>query len=351
MAAIKPVMTLIEFAAIFEPKLQTWVKEKTHTYNQYTQDGHILEWLKYIEKLTASGGKRIRPYLMYLTAQQQTDTVWRCAIALELFHLFCLIHDDIIDEANARRGVTTVHRYIAQRLQAEERICNVDHIGYSQALLLGDLVLSWVFELMNGTDIPASARRTFQAMVDEVVIGQMIDVEIMTRSQVSESFILEKMYLKTASYTFIRPMLIGAELADANAATKSSFQEFGKSLGLAFQVQDDLLDLMTPSTTSGKSVFTDLRDRQHTFFTQHILDKGNLEQKEALCALWGKPLTEEDRPAIEKLFTDTGAFESGQAKMNQFFNEAETVLANTEFASELKDQLQQLSAYLRNRHS
>lgn len=348
-------MILSEFATVFEPKLQLWIKEKISSYGQYTHDAYPLEWIGYIEKLAGSGGKRIRPYLMFIMAQHnkgvQEELIWQVSLALELFHLFCLIHDDIIDAGEARRGVTTVHKYIAHRLKDENRVCDTDHIGIAQALLLGDLVLSWVYELMNNPTIPSAARKTFQTMVDEVLIGQMIDVEIMTRSQVNEALIIEKMYLKTASYTFIRPMLLGACLGECGEAVQKFCIDFGRNLGLAFQVQDDLLDLTVPSSISGKTSFADLRDRQHTFFSQHILEKGSLAQKELLCSLWGKTLTENDRSMIENLFISTGALDSGQAKMNQFFDQANSVLVQATLPEDVRMSLAWLSKYLRNRNA
>lgn len=346
-------MNIAEFSHLFEPKLLQWVEKKIASYQQYTDDVSVLEWIGYLEKLIRAGGKRIRPYLVFLMhhslVKEESETVWNVCIGLELFHLFALIHDDIMDKGAVRRGVMTSHRYISQRLKEDQRICEADHIGESQAILLGDLVFSWSYELLNTPGVTSSVKQVFQIMVDEVVIGQMLDVDIMTRSRVSEKLITEKMYLKTAGYTFVQPLLLGATLANADERILDFCKDFGKSLGLAFQIQDDLLDLQSSADVIGKNAFSDLRERQHTYFSQYIVDHGDAKARDTLCELWGKDLTESDRVLVSTLFESSGSLAYGKSIMQNYFNAADVALAASTLDLAKRDHFAQLSAYIRNR--
>lgn len=346
-------MNLADFGVQLEPRLRKWVQTKVHSYHSFTADQLVLEWIAYIEQLIAAGGKRVRPYLVYVMytalASAPQENIWQLCMSLELFHLFALIHDDIIDKADTRRGIVTSQQFISKRLQENNGHGDLTHVGVAQAILLGDLVLAWSFELLEDAKVSARVKGVFQNMINEVVIGQMLDVELMTRSKVDINLIKQKMFLKTASYTFIHPLLLGANCANAGEATLQFCENFGRALGLAFQIQDDLFDLTSSTAVFGKKIFTDLKDCQHTYFTQYILDHGSEQEKEQLCALWGKELTEADRDQVMGLFTKSGALNFGMSQMAEFFQQAETLLLAQPDDVHYKEPFQRLVAYIRNR--
>jgi geranylgeranyl diphosphate synthase type I len=270
--------------------------------------------------------------------EQEDEGALRLLVALELFHLFCLVHDDIIDKGAERHSIPTVHRFVAAELDKVDHLCdsawhNHEHIGNAQAILLGDMLFAWSQEVFhNSRDFSCGtlheARRYFNFMIDEVVIGEMLDVDMMTRHATSKDAIYQKMLLKTASYTFIRPLQIGAALAGCGEQCEQFCHDLGLALGLAFQIQDDLLDIVGTSKSTQKSIFSDLRDHQHTYFTQYILEHGTSAQKLKLRDLLGHDVQPEDRLEVIELFGSSGALAHGMTTIRRHLADACCLIHN-----------------------
>lgn len=261
------------FKKKFDPYIRKCLDKKIGEVAKYTKDYLILDYVRYIKIIVLSGGKRIRPYIAYLMYEalggKEERKAFQFLVSLELFHSFCLVHDDIMDKASLRHGTPTVHKYVVDALKKEKRLSDLKHAGNSQAILIGDLLFSWSQEILNlnkefDQKIADKVKRLFYEMVDEVTVGQMIDVDITTRKTVSKELIDEKTRLKTAGYSFIKPFQIGAALAGKETSEVEKFcKEFGLRMGIAFQIQDDLFD------SSDKS------QNQHTYFTYFkSLEKG-----------------------------------------------------------------------------
>lgn len=247
------ILGLPTFKESFDAYLTDYILQKIAQLKKLTSDETILDYVDHAIKIvTSEQGKRLRPYVSYLMYSvlggDNPQKALKTLVALELFHAFSLVHDDIIDIESTRRGIETTHLYIANKIQ--KRSLNVDHthIGESHAIVVGDLINNWSQELLDTTtDFPETilrrARACFRAMGDEVALGQMIDIDITAREAVTQDLQDEKTRLKTASYTFVWPMLIGATLANQDTiAIKTFCKEFGQRLGLVFQAQDDLFD-------------------------------------------------------------------------------------------------------------
>jgi geranylgeranyl diphosphate synthase type I len=323
-------MTLSVFRQQFQSLFATYVREKSQANARLADDAFIGDLIRYTERLVGEG-KRIRPYLTWTMYEAcsgtSTDAIIRLTMALELFHVFALVHDDVMDRGTSRHGVPTVHVAARDRLQEDRRAGDIVHAADGHAILIGDLLAQWsqdVFFSTPGIDEEARQRAApyFSQMIEEVIVGQMIDLDLTTRSDVTRGLIERKMALKTSGYTFIRPMQIGAALAGAPLSTIEWCVAFGTALGRAFQIQDDLLDLMTPSTETGKTAFSDLQERQHTLFTQYIREQGSDEQRGELDALFGAKLTEEDRPRVTALLERSGALTNGRTEIASSLQEA-----------------------------
>jgi geranylgeranyl diphosphate synthase type I len=188
-------------------------------------------------------------------------------------------------------------------------------------------------------------------MIDEVVIGQMLDVDMMTRRDTSLDVIQQKTLLKTASYTFIRPLQIGAALADKSAECEEFCHELGLGLGMAFQTQDDLLDLIGTPATTQKTLFSDLRENQHTIFTQYILEYGSETERETLRQLLGADLQPQDRDRVIDLFESSGAIAHGRATIECYLDRACRAIDTAPLQSEDKQAFYGLAGYIRGRVS
>ncbi len=349
--------TLQAFRKIFDPHLAAVLKKRTQATGKFTSDQDVKNLVEYASALTLSGGKRVRPYLAWTMYQafdgKKSNAVLDTLAALELFHIFGLLHDDIIDRGTTRHGIPTTQYAVATRLTKQKRRGDLPHIAEGQAILLGDLIFAWVTQLLHApqfnTTITQRVSSHFYRMVDEVVIGQMLDVDLMTRVSASSQLVNEKMRLKTASYTFVRPMQIGAALAGASSSTDRFCEEFGIALGLAFQIQDDLFDLILPAKQLGKAAFSDLSNRQHTVFTQYIFDHGTSTQKKQLAHLFGATLSEKDRSKIKTLFTDSHALAHGEQLMNKQFDIATSAGQRAKLPKNAKQELLDLVMYIRHR--
>ncbi|MBF8249967.1 MAG: hypothetical protein HW400_568 [Candidatus Levybacteria bacterium] len=265
------------FKQRFDIYLEKYLDRKIKNISKFTNNSSILNYISYLKKNSLSGGKRIRPYLAYLMykalGEKKEEQTLKFLVSLEIFHTFCLVHDDIMDKSGLRHGIPTAHTYITDMLKQEKRIGDLSHVGNSQAILLGDILLTWSQKIINSDkyfsqEIMKQVRAYFYEMVDEVSVGQMIDVDMVTRKKVSKELIDEKTKLKTAGYSFTKPLLIGAALSGKNTKEVEKFcKAFGLAIGIAFQTQDDLLDVISSDNKLGKTTSLDKSQNQHTYFT------------------------------------------------------------------------------------
>ncbi len=322
------------------------------------QDAFLNETFSHI-KLLAEHGKRVRPYVALLAFEAaggtSASTPWDALIGIELIHLFALIHDDLIDQGAMRHNVETIQTLVRRRLQEKDRHGDQKRVADSQALLIGDLVHVWahkhlaqvICEAKNGHQVAA----TLFQLLEEVIMGQSLDVDLTTRASEPYELIEQKMLLKTARYTFSRPMQLGVALSGNQSVELLRFcQEFGDQLGLAFQLQDDWFDLIAAEQRTGKSGFRDIEEAQQTFFTCFIYKEGTLAQQERLARLLGYPLSKEQQEEAYTLFTEVGAMKNGERLIEKYFLDAERILTQATFLSEEgKQPFQALLQFLKSR--
>lgn len=354
-------LDLSAFRGCFQPYLESLIAEKTRECEQHAPSPELRFICDYPRRLAVAGGKRLRPYAAYLMFRalggQGDERALKLLVSLELFHLFCLVHDDIIDNGTQRHGLPTVQRAIAMRLDKNnpdgERIAN------AQALLLGDMIFAWAQEAFHSNrDFDAAtlsaARRPFSRMIDEVVLGEMMDVDMMAREVTTFAAIHQKMLLKTASYTFIRPLQIGAALSGAvgrRPETEAFCHDFGLAVGLAFQIQDDLLDLTGMPQATQKTLFSDLREGQHTYFTQYVFECGTAAQREQLSEWMGADIQPEDHTDILALFEASGALLQGRADIARYLQRAQELLYSSPIPRRHYPAFENLLSRLNNRCS
>lgn len=302
------VMRIQAFKKRFDKALVRVLDRKTREMQSLTQDAHTRSVVAHTKTLATAGGKRIRPYLAYIAyraAGGRSERVIDTLVGLELFHVFALVHDDIMDRGESRHGVSTAHV----------------KFGDAQAILVGDLLFNWASEII----APTNGQPIFAKMVDEVILGQMLDVDAVQRDRVTDQFIEDKMRLKTASYSFIRPMQFGVLMAKNEKRKMKDLmgfcEKFGLALGIAFQIQDDLLDLTGTSKRLGKSVMNDVKEGQKTVFTQYA--SRDPKNQALLNRMKGKKPTASDQKRLKKMFVESGAIEYGIEVMETLFDEAE----------------------------
>lgn len=219
------------------------------------------------------GGKRIRPILCLMGNElfnEIHEDAYHLAAAVELFHNFTLIHDDIMDAASLRRGMETIHTKYNQ----------------STAILSGDVMMIQSYEELNKINGSYLQKilRIFNKTAKEVCEGQQYDMDFENQEQVSLEAYIEMITLKT-SVLLAASLEMGAIIGGASEGNCKHLYEFGKNLGIAFQIQDDYLDAFGDPTKFGKEVGGDIRQNKKTFLLLHTLDVAPQEQRAELHAL------------------------------------------------------------------
>jgi len=319
---------MLDFKKIFDESLASFVGKKIKSVYDIVAQNKIFSYVSYVSDYIFSGWKRIRPYVCYLTyagfGGKNIEEIVAFSRIFELFHTMALIHDDFIDKSDKRHNIQTVHCFINSSFD------NL-HIANWQAVLVWDLVLNWMYELLFshydfGEKELNLARKQIFETIQEVILGEMIDVDMMLWNVTTNQEIQKKNLYKTARYTFARPMLVWAILAWVDEENKSKIFELWEQLGLAFQIRDDLLDLTNGDPT--KSWFSDVQEGQQTFFTQFILENWTRKQSDFLKSCLGRKLSTGEIMELQAIFDSSGAIELWKQKIiehikksNEIFDE------------------------------
>ncbi|MEV8022131.1 polyprenyl synthetase family protein [Streptomyces sp. NPDC086554] len=307
------------------PDLEALRRHVDTTLNRFLEDKAALaralcmpgEVIRALDDFLAAGGKRLRPLLCVLgwhaaAGDGPIAPVIQVGAALEMFHAFVLIHDDVMDNSATRRGQPTVHRALAARHAADRPRASAEHLGASAAILIGDLALTWSDELLHTAGLtPAQLCRVLPVidrMRTEVMYGQYLDLAATGRPTADVARALTIIRYKTATYTVERPLHTGAALANATPATQAALSDYALPIGEAFQLRDDLLGVFGTPETTGKPCLDDLRDGKHTVLLAVAFQSADRDQEQLLRTLIGDPELGEDGAArIRKVLVDTGA--------------------------------------------
>jgi len=290
------------------------------------------------------GGKRVRP-VMVLMGNQLFDEIkeeaWHLATAVELFHNFSLVHDDIMDKAPLRRGRETVHH----------------KYGESSALLAGDVMLVTAYEYINKlpSELIHKIITLFNKTAKEVCEGQQIDMNFENKEKVSLDEYVEMITLKT-SVLLASSLQMGAVLGGAGLGNQQHLYEFGKNLGIAFQVQDDYLDAFGDPEKFGKQVGGDILANKKTFLMIHAMEACNEQQKKELIGLMNidQSSKESQKSKIDKvlqIFRGCGSDQWADSLKEQYFQKALYHLEEIAVLSKRKTHLHELAGSLLKRES
>ncbi|BCL12998.1 polyprenyl synthetase family protein [Micromonospora sagamiensis] len=226
-----------------------------------------------VEAFVLRGGKRLRPAFGYWgyrgAGGVDSDQVVATLAALEFVQASALIHDDLMDRSDTRRGEPAVHRRFASRHRASGWTGDAEGFGDAAAILLGDLCLVWSDEMLHSAGLDARtlarARPVFDEMRTEVTVGQYLDVLTQATGDTSLERAGKVARYKSAKYTVERPLLLGAALAGATAEVEATYSAYGLPLGEAFQLRDDVLGVFGDPAQTGKPAGDDLREGKRTY--------------------------------------------------------------------------------------
>ena len=296
----------------------------------------LYEPIKYVLSM---GGKRIRPTLMLLAYNlynENPEDILMNACALETYHNYTLLHDDLMDNADMRRGHLTVHK----------------KWNNNTAILSGDSMLVLAFQRMMQCDTKhlKDILDLFTVTALEIGEGQQYDMEFETRNDVKEEEYIEMIRLKT-SVLLACALKIGAILADASAEDAENLYKFGEQIGLAFQLQDDYLDVYGDSKVFGKEIGGDITSNKKTYMLINAFNKANDAQRKELTR-WVSARDfdrNEKVDAVTRLYNEIGIDQLAQDKIAYYFAQSKKFLDAVNVPEEKKEELRKYAQKMMKR--
>lgn len=282
------------------------IYEKAFSRNNFNSSPTNL--YKPVEHIMGMQGKKIRPLLLLLSLDMfggKVEEGLNPAFAMEVFHNFTLVHDDIMDQADIRRGEPTVHK----------------KFGTNAAILAGDVMLAYAYKYL--TTVPLhhvpAMMGVFNKTAIEIFEGQQMDVDFETRTDVSLEEYLKMIEYKT-SVLLACCVQLGAILGNASEADQAAVYQFGLNLGLSFQIKDDLLDAFGEGEKVGKKIGGDILQNKKTYLYISTLSRCNSAQAEKLKALASEKDETVKINGVKALMVETGAKAATEAKAEELYN-------------------------------
>ncbi|HYP45762.1 MAG TPA: polyprenyl synthetase family protein [Propionibacteriaceae bacterium] len=309
-----------------------------------------------------SGGKRLRPAFAvwsYVGAcglpVHELDGLLAAAASLELLHVSALVHDDVMDSSDLRRGRPAAHRQFETLHRDAGWLGDPQAYGRAGAILLGDLLLMWSVELAQRSGLPEKALARglpiLEAMRTEVTAGQYLDIVAQARPwpaspQGPEASVIgaaeqalaeadRVVEFKSARYTVSRPCQLGAALGGGSSALHRSLAEYGSPLGRAFQFRDDLLGVFGDPQVTGKPTGDDLREGKRTVLVAHAFAHASPSARRLLVATLGDPaLDAAGVAALQQVIADSGAMDACEARISEGYQRALAALDGADLSEE-----------------
>jgi geranylgeranyl diphosphate synthase type II len=296
----------------------------------------LYEPIRYVLSL---GGKRIRPVLMLLSYnlfKEQPEIILMPALGLETYHNYTLLHDDLMDNADVRRGQPTVHK----KWDANTAILSGDSmlvLAYQRVAQCDNVHLPQVLDLFTETAL-------------EIGEGQQFDMDFETRNDVAEEEYIEMIRLKT-SVLLACALKMGAILGDASQEDADLLYRFGEKIGLAFQLQDDLLDVYGDPKVFGKAIGGDITSNKKTYMLINAVNRANAEQRAELMRwIEAKDFDRAEKvAAVTRLYDEIGIRQLCEEKINYYFEQGKQLLEKVNVPAERKEVLRQYTNAMMHR--
>ena len=359
-----------------QKQLDDFCASRRHDFGLISEDLYPL--VDFAQDLL-QGGKRFRAQFCYwswagnlasnlqLTQEQREQSleavVGICA-ALEMFHAAALVHDDLLDQSDTRRGKPAVHKNFESLHETEAWAGSKERFGQAGSVLVGDLMLSWSSEIFGNAllhaptpEIEQACREEFSRMRVEIMAGQYLDVleENAAPSRNPSEAVARAnrvMLYKTAKYSIEAPLLIGAAFAGAGPATLRGLSAFGIPLGMAFQLRDDILGVFGDPEVTGKPAGDDLREGKRTVLvalTRQSLSSGSGQIFDEMLAQ--RDLTAEQIAFLQQTIVGSGALTKTERMIEELAEESLAALELLQLDSFAKSQLKELALKVINRAS
>jgi geranylgeranyl diphosphate synthase type I len=306
-----------------------------------------------LQSCVLDGGKRLRPQFVYWGAlaagAPDDEALIRAAASLELLHAFALVHDDLMDASDTRRGHPAAHRALEGRHRAAGWRGDPAHFGEAVAILVGDLLLVLSEQMLGTAGLPAPAleraRAVSATMRLELMAGQYLDIAAQARGNNSVAKALRIAQYKSGKYTVEAPLHLGGAIASAPAKVTDAYTAYALPLGEAFQLRDDVLGVFGDRALTGKPSGEDLREGKRTTLIALAVERASTVQRAVLEAGLGNPALDAAGVAmLREVLVDTGALRTVELMIRERAARATTVLDGAPLTREGGDALRGLAA-------
>jgi geranylgeranyl diphosphate synthase, type I len=269
------------------------------------------------------------------------------ASALELFQAAALIHDDVMDGSDTRRGQPAVHRRFAALHRGNHWLGSSADFGVAGAILAGDLCLSWCDEMYAASGLPpeslAAGRSVFDLMRTELMCGQYLDMLEQVQATTTVERARHVILYKSAKYSVQQPLLLGGTLAGAPAELLRTYDIYGRAVGEAFQLRDDVLGVFGDPATTGKPAGDDLREGKRTMLVAEAFAAASTSQEQVPRRLFADPgLDDAGLAELQQVLVDTGAVRSVEGSITRLAADARQALAGSATDQPARSVLEQL---------
>ncbi len=345
---------LAKFKKILDKELKKYLDLKVREAAKISP--YAKEMMDHIYDLTLRGGKRIRAALLFYSyiahGGKNKKEALLAAMSMEMAETYLLIHDDIMDDDVLRRGGITIHE--SYKLIADEKYhgkINSRHFGLCAGILCGNIAASLSNEILCNLKINTSAKNASICELNKIYvtenIGQMLDIYSEIRSDVTTGDVIKVHEMKTVPYTFDGPIKIGALLAGADLKSIKKLEKYSYPLGIAFQIQDDILGMFGSEEKLGKPVTSDLKEGKKTLLILDALENCNPKQEETILLYLGnKRVSLRGLEIVRKIIKQTGSLDKSKKMANDLVKKSMNSLKGMKLKKEGKDFLLKIADYM-----
>ena len=354
----EPKATLKSVRSAVEEELSIFLNRESAYLNSISSD--LSPVSDSLTSFLLDSGKRLRPLFAYAGFAAASGSVEKSAIramaALELLQACALIHDDLMDGSDTRRGKPSIHRHFESVHVQEQLDGFAPQYGLSAAVLLGDLALVWSDQMLNSAGLTteqfARVLPFYNEMRVELMAGQFLDIHEQTQKDTSVDRSMKIARYKSGKYTIERPLHLGAAMTSSSKEVTDALSAYGLPLGEAFQLRDDLLGVFGDPSVTGKPAGDDLREGKRTVLIAMTHERQSPAQLEICKKYFGKPDIDAEGVAIlQEIIESTGARAELEATIDRLTDQALTAAQSQVFTDDGKALLVELANIATKRSS
>ncbi len=346
---------LIELKNKIDIEIEKFFKSEIKQIKTENKPEELLEAIESLKEFILNSGKRIRPILFYFGyiagGGKDKSEALKASISVELVHSYLLIHDDIIDRDDFRHGGLSMHYKYEKEYESRVENGNLKHFGISMGIVVGDIASALGYKILTNSnfslDLKIGAIKRLNQIISNTIVGEALDVILVECQNVDIDKIFEMQKYKTAKYTIEGPLQLGATLAGADKKFLDSLSKYAVPVGIAFQIQDDIIGIFGSKNKIGKPVGSDIKEGKKTLLIAKSLEKASDTQRQILNnALGNKNIDLNDIEKVRDIIIKTGSLEFSKNKAIELVGEARESLSDLEISVENKKFLNDLANFV-----